>query len=897
MRVMPIGTTTLSGRILASKDAQPIKNVTIKLGELTAMTDGAGYFIIKNPPIGNQVLIIDGHTANTSGSTYPSSIPVAVTVSEGDANGLPYTIHLHEANTKTYTDITQNQTRDIEVTDPDIPDFKMIIPQGAQIIGHDGQPNEKVSITTLPLDQIPIIPIPDGIYTKTLYMFYFFKPGGGTPTEPIPIIYPNDIGALPGERADLWYYDESISVDPNSNQWKIYGQGTVSEDGSQVIPDPGVGMPKFCCGATFLSTSGSNGGLSPGGGLNGSGESNSNCNLVNDPVDVVTGMYTFNSMDIDIPSTIKVVRNYRSTNTSTGPFGRGTTINFNHSLETINENSLMYTHPFGWRYIFSKQPDGTYVTPSMLGAYATINPDNTRELSFKDGKSYLFGANGRLVELIDRLGKHVVIERTPFGGAIGNITAIRDNYGRRLIFTRELFSLGRNLYAMLITSIEDPTGRKVKYTYDSVGRLTTFTDPEGGVTTYTYDSANRLISITKPKGNLQITNEYDSAARVIKQTRVDGGVYSYFYTIVGGTVTQADVTDPLGNNTTYRLNNSGYISEIINALGQKITYEREAGTNHLLSIADSLGRKTMYTYDENGNTKSVIDAAGNLTQYEYDSTFNNPVSVTDALGNTSFFEYDDKGNLITATDSLGNSVALAYNDYGQPTSVTGAMGNTTTFEYGDFGNLITVTDPLGNQIHREYDYLSRLLKATDAKGRSTKFVYDGLNRVVESINSIGAKTSFVYDLNRTLLSLTDAKGQMTSYSYDEGDRLVSITDPSGNTEQYEYDINDNLLKGTDRKGQVTLFEYNELNMVEKVTYGDGSTTGYIHDAAGRVSSINDSISGMIEYEYSDSGCAACGGAVDKVIKEITALGTVSYEYDALGRRTTMQIAGMMMQEG
>ena len=100
----------------------------------------------------------------------------------------------------------------------------------------------------MPIDRLPIPTLPPNVPAKQVYMFNFGKPGGGYPSRPIPIIMPNDSGSPPGTRMDMWYYDEGPTPDPTSHQWKVYGQGTVSADGKSVIPDPGVGQPKFCCG-------------------------------------------------------------------------------------------------------------------------------------------------------------------------------------------------------------------------------------------------------------------------------------------------------------------------------------------------------------------------------------------------------------------------------------------------------------------------------------------------------------------------------------------------------------------------------------------------------------------------------------------------------------------------
>ncbi len=56
--------------------------------------------------------------------------------------------------------------------------------------------------------------------------------------------------------------------------------------------------------------------------------------------------------------------------------------------------------------------------------------------------------------------------------------------------------------------------------------------------------------------------------------------------------------------------------------------------------------------------------------------------------------------------------------------------------------------------------------------------------------------------------------------------------------------------------------------------------------------INDTISGLITYTYNDFGCSNCSGrGMDKIAQESTALGTVDYTYDKVGRRLTMTVAG------
>lgn len=168
-----------------------------------------------------------------------------------------------------------------------------------------------------------------------------------------------------------------------------------------------------------------------------------------------------------------------------------------------------------------------------------------------------------------------------------------------------------------------------------------------------------------------------------------------------------------------------------------------------------------------------------------------------------------------------------------------------------------------------------------------------LNRIKEIIDAMNEKTKFTYDANGNLLSVTDAKNQVITYTYNVRDKVASMTDQLGEVETYAYNKMDNLTSLKDRKGQVASYSYDMLSRITKAIYGDGSYTSYTYDAIGRMNYLYDSISGPIEYVYSNTGCAGgcSGGFADKIIQEITSLGSMSYTYDTIGRRTSMTVAG------
>ncbi len=257
---------TLRGRVL-NTNKEPVEGVTVRIKNKKAITDADGYFVLSDIPAGKVHIIIDGSTSTDKYSRYPT-IPITINIEPDRINGMPFQIYLHRQKNWNFKLI--NPDEDTVLTDPEVPGFEMRIPKGIKIIGWDGKPNLKVSVRTVPTDRLPVKPLPKDAFVRTIYMFYFDKIGGGIPDVPIPVKFPNDLGLLPGQKALIWYYDESPNEGEAPNDWAIAGTGTVTPDGRYIVSDPGVGIPKFCCGATGPGCPGAcPSGPGPGGGPDG----------------------------------------------------------------------------------------------------------------------------------------------------------------------------------------------------------------------------------------------------------------------------------------------------------------------------------------------------------------------------------------------------------------------------------------------------------------------------------------------------------------------------------------------------------------------------------------------------------------------------------------------------
>jgi RHS repeat-associated protein len=876
VQVQGSGVTNLAGQVL-DEEEKPVKGAKVKLGALEVFTDEGGNFLIVNPPVGSdQLLFIDGSPASTPERSFPI-IPYKVAIVAGVTNTLGFTPHLHFQKITGLTDIS-NSGMERTITDPGIPGFQMVIPAGVTITGWDGQPDTQISIRRVPVDRLPIpSSLPGDRYSPVVYMDYFGKPGGGTPSAPIPVTLPNDLQAPPGTKVELWFYDEAPDGS-RPNEWRQYGTGTVSADGLQIVPDIDpttgrpYGQPRFCCGALRAALASLNGlvGFVPLG-AHGTGVEGG------DPVDLSTGVFVLKKTDLILPGRLPVTftRMYRTMGATSGPFGPGTSHSY-HILLLIENNMRTLMLPGGARVLFVSQPDGTFrnlTAPSYQGSVLTGTATG-HTLRFKDGATWTFGADtlgtAFLMAQTDRNGNTILLERT---GLLGTLTKITDSVGREILLTYSGNS---------ITEIRDPMGRIVQYSYDANGRLASVTDPAGFVTRYTYDPLGRILTITDGRGITFLTNEYyDDGGRVRRQIQANG-VWQFAYTVAGGAVSKTAVTDPLGHTTAYRFNGQGYLIEQTDALGQTTMFTRDSSTNLLQATTDPLGRKTTFTYDASGNITAITDAAGNATRLTYEPTFSRLTELTDALGQKTRFVYDAKGNLLSTTDPLNQTTTIAYNEFGQPTSVTDPLGNRTTFAYDAQGNLTVTTDPLGNATQRAYDVVSRLTSLTDPRGFATQFQYDALNRVTSIAAPDHGVTRFTYDQNGNLLEVGDAKGQVTTYAYDPMDRLSTRTDALGRQEAYLYDQLGNLTQFRDRKNQTTVFGYDATNRRTRAGYADGSSTNFVYDSVGRLTSAEDSLSGRIELAYD---------ILDRLVKELTPQGVVEYAYDALGRRTTMTANG------
>jgi RHS repeat-associated protein len=873
----PEGVTAVSGLVLDLL-SRPIAGVTLEMDGVVTRTDGVGRFLLQPVDEGGHELGIDGSTAvGRPGRTY-GHFEARVDVLAGTTTVLPYTIWLAPLDTTHSQTFSSPTQQEVVLTTPTIPGLEVHLPAGAVVTDEDGDPVTSAGITAIPIDQPPF-PLPNNL---EIPVYFTVQPGNAYVSEGGAwIVYPNYTHLVPGTRVDFWQYDPE---DPRG--WFVYGQGTVTADGSQVVPDPGVRIYSFS-GAMFNAS-----GLVP------PGVQAWLDSPVADPVDPASGLFVYSRTDLALPGQLPltVTRSYRQSDTTSRPFGKGSNWNlgiFLWSAQQYQQVDLIM--PDGSRVHYLRTSPGTGWTDAVFQSVSKPGPffnsvirwnGNGWNLTTTDGTIYVFADNAPLSLIQDRHGNQIWINRLN-GNANGVITSITGSNGAAITFGYDASNR--------ITSATDSAGRSVGYQYNAAGYLWKATDPAGGVTEYTYDASGRMTQVKDARGITFLTNTYDASSRIATQTLADGGVYSFAYNVGGGAVT--DTTDPRG--IVHRIGFNADSRPISDTAAQGLTEQqqtvltRESGTNLVTSAVDPLGRTTAFTYDANGNPTSVTRLSGTTgattTQLTY-GAFGNPTSVTDPLDHTTTMGYDAQGNLTNVTDDLTHATTFTYDYAGRPTSATDATSKTTTFGYL-FGRLISTTDALGRTSRQIVDVAGRVIARANPAGAASRTEYDNLNRPTKVVDPSGGETTFTYDANGNLLTLTDARGGVTTYTYDSMDRVATRTDPLPHAESFTYDANGNLLTATDRRGQVTAFSYDALERPTFVgfdrtgspgSYAYESSTSYIYDAGNRLTSAVDTAAGTIDLDYDD---------LDRLIAEASPQGAIEYAYDDADRRTSATLAG------
>jgi len=353
--------------------------------------------------------------------------------------------------------------------------------------------------------------------------------------------------------------------------------------------------------------------------------------------------------------------------------------------------------------------------------------------------------------------------------------------------------------------------------------------------------------------------------------------YRYEFNILGQ-VTK--FVDPAGRETRYTcaVNDMDVIAvERKNGANyEKLTGATYNSGHQPLSVTDAAGQMTTMTYNANGQVETVTNALSQITTRHYDTSgrldyVDGPLAgATDKVS----FTYDPVvlTRVKTVTDPDGATRTYDYDNIDRITKVTYPDG---TYEQIIYNRLDPewLRDRAGRWTHRWYNSLRQLVAVQDPAGRIVE--YDGCDCGDHSIvDGNGAKTVWKKDVAGRLLYKEYPDHSKEQYFYDLAGRLDHIIDPAGRTRSYTHKLDNNL---------------------ESVTYPSGSSTATASFTYGtiynRMESMTDPTGTTNFGYYPVTNSSSPGAGQLHTVDGPLANDTITYEYDALGRRKHRDVNG------
>ncbi|WP_113673562.1 RHS repeat-associated core domain-containing protein [Vallitalea guaymasensis] len=669
---------------------------------------------------------------------------------------------------------------------------------------------------------------------------------------------------------------------------------------------------------------------------------NSSEQIVNDPVNIVTGNLFSTDTDLellDLGMSIDATRYYNAQDERKGILGQSWRFNYESYIQEMEgNNNLKVIYPNGRTgvYIYNEEKSEYEALPGFYDQLIKED-DGTYTLTLKNKTKYFYNINKKLSKIKNIQGNEVNLiynsqnQLIQVKGALGKYINITYDQGK-------------------IIKITDSLGRSITYTYNN-NLIEKVIDDTGAYTKYTYEG-NKIKSITDKNGKVYITNDYDEFGRVIRQTDGNGGEINYDYNIITKENYYHNVKT--GEKIRYQYNKRCYITKKIYEDGtyEEYTYDEKGNKktsrnrngyvttfiyddrNNIVKIIspEPHNYETKLDYDENDNVTKITRPNGVEENYTYDSR-NNLTEIEKQLDKNTkaltTFTYDDKGRRLSSTNPLGYKTSYQYNDHSPlPIKVIDPEGNITNYTY-DNGNRVKTITKDNSTLTYEYDYLNNITKVTDQNGNITRMKYDKMGNLIKSIKpnqynvstDDGIGTIYKYnDMDKIIKTIdplgniyanqydnagnlakvinpntydevTD-EGEGKSLIYDTNKRLIKTINPSGAQARIKYDPLGNVLKSitannyneTTDDGEGISFTYDSLNRITAIKDKDGNTISKnIYDEVGNILKTVDSEGYETLYKYNDAGWLLVKQEPLKEEKGKVLYRQTRYKYDLLGR--------------
>jgi RHS repeat-associated protein len=638
----------------------------------------------------------------------------------------------------------------------------------------------------------------------------------------------------------------------------------------------------------------------------------------------------------------------------TDPAGLTTSFNYSAMNESTATGTALVTDGTGsvTSYVYNEGylefETEAYGTPAAATESFAYDPNTllpTGTISFdSEVTTKTYDADGDVLTSTDGNGKETTYTYNGFGEMLTDTPPLGaetvntyDSHGNLQTSTVEGEQVSGNLAPNLLTT----------YAYNDPvhpAEPTSVTDPDGHVVSYTYDTAGDVASeVVSPSSGVDDTTTfaYDSNGQLYCETSPDG--------TAAGVVCPAFGQPRVADTTSYVRDNDGRVTSLIDPDGDTASTSYDGDGNVTLST-DPNGAQTSQTYD--ADDRLVTETVGSNgstpaeTSYAYDISPGTGAcsssvtgvqycdTTTDPNGKVTVDYYNAADQMIEESRPGPIVTSYAYDGAGKVLSTTDAEGRVTSYTYNGDGNLLTVAYSDGVTPNESFAYNADRQRTTMTDGTgTTSYTYDGDDRLVSLKNGAGVTVTYGYDdddnvtcigypgattscadsgntsgtdlVNRTydgageLASVTDWLGNGTTFSYDKDGNLTGVAYPDSDSVASTFDDADQMT-GTDVAPTA-----NPSNPLASISYpldnagliskeedtGDlAGTTTYGYDGNERLSSVNTSnltYDGDGNLKTTVSGATQNFNASDELTSSTTSSGTTNYGYDAIGDRTSV----------
>jgi RHS repeat-associated protein len=542
----------------------------------------------------------------------------------------------------------------------------------------------------------------------------------------------------------------------------------------------------------------------------------------------------------------------------TNGLGQTVTYVYDSSGNQLSGTSVLGTSTF----TYNQRGQVLTATDAMNGTAGNIYDGAGNPVSITDAlnntTAFTYNSRGQLLTMTNARGKVTTLVYDASGNiaqttdALGNVTKLTYDARGRLKTSFAYDAAGR------LNKVTRADNSTLTFTYDLAGRRTQITDPLRFVTSFAYDSAYRLIGETDALGK-SVSFGYDLMSNLVATTDQLGHATNISYdefnrpikityppTVAGGVKLEETVFYDGAGNVTSRTDSAG-----------RVTTFGYDGANRLISITDPLHQVTQYEYDARSNVTAVIDPLGQRYAFEYDA-LSRPTVMTRA-GLQMSYVYDAAGDVTQRTDHNNMTTNYTHDALNRLTRITYPDGSTSTYVYDKLSQVTSATNSNGT-VSLVYDKLRRLTSTTDVWGQVINYAYDANDRRTEMAFGNSRFASYAYDSVNRLTKITDNANKNTTYTYDAEGKLVTRSLSNGVISTLTYDGMHRLIRLSDAQGSkknvVTVadnnYTYNNASqIVQNVDLAGTHTYGY--DALDRLTSASYPLTGNESYAFDSTG--------------------------------------------